>query len=170
MGLSDQGVRRQKSAEKKGRVAEVQECASLEQVFTGWGRVKVWKQQSGPRKRATPPPVRRVGETNSLHVVRPLQGGHTSQRSAHECRPTSARTSRPALLLPRGTGRGLCSQCPFHSRTSTLVLLASRAITYTALGSDRCGFTSWLRLLKSHFVLSLNFSHSKDGDMTVQSP
>lgn len=49
------------SAARRGRAAELQECASVEQEFHKWGGLKVWKQQGGPRRRAAAPLPQHTG-------------------------------------------------------------------------------------------------------------
>lgn len=60
MGLNVQGASGG-SAARRGRAAELQECASVEQEFHKWGGLKVWKQQGGPRRRAAAPLPQHTG-------------------------------------------------------------------------------------------------------------
>ena len=64
MGLNVQGASggvSGGSAARRGRAAELQECASVEQEFHKWGGLKVWKQQGGPRRRAAAPLPQHTG-------------------------------------------------------------------------------------------------------------
>lgn len=60
MGLNVQGASGG-SAARRGRAAELQECASVEQEFHKWGGLKVWKQKGGPRRRAAAPLPQHTG-------------------------------------------------------------------------------------------------------------